>query len=265
MTSLRDLQRAIRAALLGDDGRAAAAAVADDDVGAEARLRIYRHHVFTTLTAVLRAAFPVVCRLVDERFFGYAADQYIRMHPPVGPCLFEYGETFPEFLEDFAPCRPLPYLADVARLEWAMQRALHAPDTTALTPDGLRAVAPEAAGDLVFRLDPSVSLLTSPWPVDAIWRANQPEASGEGATVDLRAGGAALEVRRRGDDVGFRALEPAEFDFRRVLLDGGRLAAATARALAVDPGFDLARALAALFHEGLLIGFTCSPPTREDA
>jgi hypothetical protein len=265
MTSLRELQRDIRAALLGDDGRAAAAAVADDDVGAEARLRIYRHHVFTTLTAVLRGAFPVVCRLVDERFFGYAADQYIRVHPPVGPCLFEYGKTFPEFLEAFPPCRPLPYLADVGRLEWAMQRALHAPDKTVLAREAIRGVAPEAGGHLIFTLDPSVSLLTSPWPVDAIWRANQPEAAGEGATVDLRAGGAALEVRRRGDDVGFRALEPAEFDFRRALLDGCQLAAATERALAVNPGLDLPRALAALFHEGLLIGFTCSPPTREDA
>jgi hypothetical protein len=75
MTSLRELQRDVRAALLGSEDAGAAALVAADGLAPEARLQIYRHHVFTTLTAVLQAVFPVVCRLVDERFFGYAADR----------------------------------------------------------------------------------------------------------------------------------------------------------------------------------------------
>jgi hypothetical protein len=49
-----------------------------DGLTAEARLAIYRHHVFITLTAALQTTYPVLCRLVHERFFGYAADQYIR-------------------------------------------------------------------------------------------------------------------------------------------------------------------------------------------
>ena len=48
-----------------------------------------------------RGDLPVVCRLVDRRFFAYAADPYIRAHPPAGPCLFEYGATFPDFLAAF--------------------------------------------------------------------------------------------------------------------------------------------------------------------
>jgi hypothetical protein len=264
MTSLRELQRDVRAAVLGQGDPAAAALVTADGLAPEARLQIYRHHVFTTLTAVLQAVFPVVCRLVDERFFAYAADRYIRVEPPSGPCLFEYGATFPEFLGAFPPCRELPYLRDVARLEWAMHRALHAPDATPLGREAPRSVPPEAAGDLVFTLDASLSLLASRWPIDAIWRANQPGAADEGATVDLRAGGVALEVRRHGDDVAFRVIEPAAHAFRRALADGGSLAAATEHALAADPAFDLSAALGALFHEGLPIGFTCSPSTREN-
>lgn len=264
MTSLRELQRDVRAALLGSDDNAAATLVAADGLAAEARLQIYRHHVFTTLTAELQAAFPVVCRLVDERFFGYAADRHIRVAPPSGPCLFEYGATFPEFLAAFPPCRDLPYLGDVARLEWAMHRALQAPDAAPLGPEALRSVAPETAGDVVFTLDGSVSLLASRWPIDAIWRANQPGAAEEGATVDLRAGGVALEVRRQGDDVAFRVIAPAAYAFRRELAHGRPLAAATERALAADPAFDLPAALGALFRDGLPIAFTCSPSTGEN-
>src|SRR5713101_5908735 len=115
MPALSEIQAAFGRALLGGDEQPAAAMVSGDGLTPAARLEIYRHHVFTTLTAALQATFPVVCRLVHERFFGYAADQYIRAHPPTEPCLFEYGSSFPAFLAGFEPCRHLQYLPDVAR------------------------------------------------------------------------------------------------------------------------------------------------------
>ncbi len=95
MSTLREVQADLRAALLGGPAGPAAAVVLEEGLAAEARLAIYRHHVFATLTDVLKASYPVVCRLVDERFFAYAADQYIRHHPPTGPCIFKYGEGSP--------------------------------------------------------------------------------------------------------------------------------------------------------------------------
>jgi hypothetical protein len=251
--SLRELQRDVRRALLGRGDDPAAAAVVEDGLAAQARLAIYRHHVFTTLTAALQAMFPVVCRLVDERFFAYVSDQYIRVDPPAGACLFEYGATFPAFLGGFPACEGLRYLADVARLEWAMNRALHAPDHVALEPAALRAQLSEVDGHEVFFLDPSLSLVASPRPIDRIWRVNQPEADPD-ATVDLSAGGVRLEVRRVGDDVVFRGLDPGVFAFRQALAEGHRLAEAVGRALAADEAFDLPGALAGVYRDGLLAG-----------
>ncbi len=252
MTSLRELQRDLRAALLGGDAAPAVDAVAEDGLTADARLQIYRRHVFTTLTAALQATFPVVCRLVDERFFGYAADRYIRLEPPSGPCLFEYGESFPDFLASFPPCRELPYLSDVARLEWAVNSAVWTPEHSPLPAEALHAVPPEQAGDLVFVLDESCALLASRWPIDRIWRANQ--ADEVGGVVDLRMGGATLEVRRQGDDVGVRRLEPGVYAFRRALSEGRRLADAAEAALAEEAAFDLPGALRALMREGVVAG-----------
>jgi hypothetical protein len=261
--SLRELEGDLRRALLGGDDAPARAAVRGDGLEARARLAIYRHHVVTTLTAALQAAFPVVCRLVDERFFAYAADRYIQVEPPSGPCLFEYGARFAEFLAEFPPCRSRPYLADVARLEWAMQRALHAADTIPLSIGAIQGVAPEVAGTITLTLEPSVSLLRSPYPVDRIWRANQADVL-EPAVVDLAAGAAWLEVRRRGDDVIVRALDPAVFAFRGALSGGADLGTATGEALAADPAFDLGRAIAALFADGLPIGLSRTPSTPGD-
>jgi hypothetical protein len=250
MSSLDELQAGFRAALLDGDERRVAGRVLADGLGAAARLAVYRHHVFTSLTAALEATFPVVCRLVDHRFFRWLADHYVRAHPPAGPCLFEYGADFAEFVAAFPACAHLPWLGDVARLEWAMNAALHAPDAAPLEPAALGALAPAALARLRLRLEPSVTLLASPWPVDAIWRANQP--GGDGG-ADLDSGGVRLEVHRAGDDVVYRALAPGTFALRAGLAAGATLEAAVEAALAADAGFDLAAELRALLDERLLI------------
>ena len=244
MPPLRELQTGFRAALLEGDEHGLSDAIRADGIRATARLAVYRHHVFTTLTAALQSTYPVVTQLVDPRFFGYAAHAYIRVHPPAGPCLFEYGAGMPDFLERFEPCRHLAYLPDVARLEWAMSCALHATDATTIEPAALLAGAE-------VRLHPSVTLLSSVWPVDAIWRVNQPEA--DDASVDLATGGVCLQVWRAGDDVVFRTLAPAAFAFRGTLARGRSLGDAAAAALDADPAADLAVLLREALDEEVLV------------
>src|SRR5262245_50730238 len=248
MPPLRDVQAAFRDALLGGDDARAAATIAGDGIASDARLRIYRHHVFVTLTAALEATYPVVCRLVDERFFAYAADAYIRTGPPSVPCLFEYGSDFPDFLAAFEPCRHLAYLPDVARLEWALNAAAHAEDATLLHPEKLRAIRPEAYPGLVFRFDPGYRLMTSRWPIDRIWQAHQPGAD----LNSMMDPGAALEIRRVDGDPVLRSLDVATFAFRRALVEGRCLEAATTDAFAADPDFDLAGAVRSLLGDAVV-------------
>jgi hypothetical protein len=262
LQSLGDLQARFSAALLDGREEDVVDMVAGDGISPSARLAIYRHHVFAALSAVLTEIYPVVCRLVDERFFAYAADRFIRSHPPRTPCLFEYGAEFPEFLTAFPPCRHLAYLPDVARLEWQMNAALHVTDPQALDPGRLGDVPPFEVDGLTFRFAPSLALLTSPWPIDAIWRANQPDADNDQA-INLAMGPAYLEIRRVGDDVVFRAIEPAAHAFRSALVEGRCLGEATTAAMAEDARFDLAGALQTLFQDRVLIGFTSSRNANE--
>jgi Putative DNA-binding domain len=262
LSALRDVQTMMLAALLGNSPEPASAAILDDGLTAHGRLAIYRHHVFATLTDALKATFPVVCRLVDERFFGYAADRYIRWQPPTGACLFEYGESFPDFLATFSPCAELPYLPDVARLEWAMHMAEHAVDVRGLDIDVLSRLDPTDAACLRFGFDPSLTLLQSAWPIDDIWRANQDAAV---PRVSLHGGGRRLEVRRRGEDVVCRRLEPAPWIFRSALVRGRTLEEAATVALALDPDFDLAGAVRVLLTEGLLTDVALPPAPAPDA
>ena len=261
MPTWSELQASFTRALLQNDD-AVAGAVLGDGLVPEARLALYRHHVLTTLTAVLKAAYPVVCRLVDARFFAYAADYYIRQQPPTGPCLFEYGASFAHFLAAFPPCRAFVYLPDVARLEWAMHAAWYAEDAVPCARECLRDIAPDDLAGLTFALDPAVTYVRSPWPIDRIWRANQPDADPH-QTVHLDAGTVDLEIRRLDDAVTWGSLAPGTCAFRAALAAHQPLAEACAAALTAAPDFDLATALQAFFAEGLVVDVVVSLDRKE--
>jgi len=255
MPSLLEIESSFGRALLGDADDALLDLIAADGLAAAARLRIYRNHVLVTLTDALEATYPVVCRLVDARFFRYTADQYIRAHPPAVPCLFEYGKSFAEFLAAFGPCQHLEYLPDVARLEWAINCALHADDAAILDAARLGEVSADQIGSVTLVFHPSVSFLSTPWPVDRIWRANQPDADPD-ATVSLDADGARLEVRRVGEDVVFHLLDAASYAFRSALAHGSSLGHAAEAARRADPGVDLALSVHQLLADGIVTSIT---------
>ncbi len=111
-----------------------------------------------------------------------------------------------------------------------------------------------------LRLHPSVSLLESPWPIDRIWRANQP-GSNPDATVSLDQGGARLEVYRLEDGVMFRTIAADTYAFRSALASDLDLQGAVGAARRADPSFDLTDALRELLDDGLIVG-AISPTQR---
>jgi hypothetical protein len=250
MSTLLELQLQLRRAVLGGDTAALVANIRGDGLDPAGRLRIYRNHAFATLGGVLEGTFPVVCRLVDKRFFAYAAHEYLREYPPYSRCLVEYGADFADFLAGFEPCMDLPYLADVARFEWALNTAAMVREASPLKTETLAGIPPEGASLLKISLQPSVSYFASGWPIDAIWLANQQK---EVATVDLANGGTTVEIRRADEGFSWQRLAPGVFAFRRALAEGSALGTAAATA-AADPAFDLAAALDRLFAERLVVG-----------
>src|SRR5215831_10136031 len=165
------IQRAVGRSIIAGDGVLAARYVLADGLPPEARLGIYRNNFTGTLTAALKLCYPAVHRLVGAEFFEGAARIFISAEPPRRADLDAYGEGFPGFLAGFPPASALPYLPGVARLEWAVNRALHAPDMEPLDLSRLAAIAAADYDRIAFLPHPSVALVAADHPVDAVWRA----------------------------------------------------------------------------------------------
>jgi hypothetical protein len=248
MLALRDLQAAFAAHLGGADRPDLIGAVTSDAIPAAARLDVYRHHVLESLSAALAATFPTVQALVGPDFFRKLARDFVRQCLPTQPVMAEYGAEFPAFLVACMPLHDLPYLADVARLDWALNVAFQAPADQRLTAADLSGVPPERLPSMFVAMPHGTALITSPYPLDLIWQASQPDAVQD--TVDLNSGGSHLLVLRRIADAVFISLSAGEAAFLASL--GGRrtLEQAAAAACQTDPAFDLSNCFPRLLALG---------------
>jgi hypothetical protein len=243
LPSLPELQEAFARAILdGDPAAAVQLVIGPNGLAPQAALDVYRNSVFANYRSALAASFPVVERLIGPGCFAQAADAFVRGHPSASGDLNDYGGEFPQFLAAHPPLAALAYLPDVARLEWAIDRARRAADAAPLDPAALAEIPPERLQGARLLPHPACALIASPWPVLRIWQVNQPGYPGD-AAVDLDQGGDRLLVRRPADEPEIEPLPKADFAFLAALFAGTALGAAFEETLARFPGFDLAAAL----------------------
>ena len=244
MPTLLELQRAMRRSLLAQDGEADAYVVPNGLAPGE-RLDVYCNTMLGTLTKALRLSYPAVHRLVGAEFFEGAARILIEKEPPNGAYLAEYGTGFAEFLTRFPPATSLTSLPGVARLEWAVSRALHALDVAALDLSCLLAVDPAHLGRVVFVPHPSVGLVSADYPVDTIWRAVLARDDAAMAAIDLASGPVWLLVQRFETGVDVARVSEREWRFAAQLCNGRQLQAALDEASDLDASDALTGHLAA--------------------
>jgi hypothetical protein len=211
-----------------------------------ARFAVYRNNVHVGLTGALAKRFPVVRRLVGEDFFAGMARVYAGLHKPASPLLFQYGDGFPEFIEQFEPAQGLAYLADVARIEAAWTKAYHAEDAEPLAVAKLAALEPDTLHRARFSLHPAASLLSSAFPAGSIWAAHQNEHV---APVKMQRAETVL-VARPMMDVAVHIVPSEGAVFAEAVFAGESLGAAAERACTLDSGFDFGTALVGLVSLG---------------
>jgi hypothetical protein len=248
--TLRELQKVVGESILMGDPSAATDHIVDDAIPAAERLCIYRNTFIGTLIGALRLTYPAVERLVGPDFFEGSASSFIDRHPPKTAYLNEYGAEFGAFLADFPPAASLPYLRDVAALEWAVSCAACAPDVPVLDPASLAHLDEADHGRLRFITHPSVTLLEIHHPADLIWRAVLDRDDDVLAALHLELKPLWLLVHRGAEGVVVRRLTVEEGRFTAALCAGQALA----EAMPSDAPPDLVALLADHFAQGRFTG-----------
>lgn len=128
-------------------------------VPAELGLAVYRHAYRARLRDCVADDFAAVAQDLGDDAFTRVADAFIAAHPPTDSTLNAYGRFFAPWL---ATTRVAGHvrLAELARLEWALVEALHAPLAEGLSGSDLATISPDAWAAITLRVAPSLRLLS---------------------------------------------------------------------------------------------------------
>ncbi|MDH6149457.1 hypothetical protein OKW46_003382 [Paraburkholderia sp. WSM4179] len=264
--TLLELQRAVRGDLLGLADGGAAEYVMPEGLAPQARFAIYRNTVNSTLLKALQLSYPAVQALVGEEFFEGAARLFIEQCPPSHAQLHNYGATFPDFLAQMPEAASLDYLPDTARLEWAVNGVLHAPDARPLDLQRLGRLNDSGLKSVRFVPNTTVRLLQSDYPVDAIWRAVLTRDDGALADINLASGPVWLHVYRSTTGAEVRQIAEWQWRFATALFAGRPLHGALAGAPNREVHVWLASLLASgCFTEVRMSNQACGPTIGSQA
>lgn len=230
----------------------AAALAAFTEGSPDTRFKVYRNNVVKGAADTLGDAYPVIKRLVGEKFFQGMARAYWAQHPPTSRTFTLFGEHFADFIEQFAPAAALVYLPDVARMERAWLEAHHSPDARPLKLADVKGLPPNDLAAIAPGLHPSVCLIASDLPAFSIWKTNREDADVK--KVSLEAGGETALIHRPQMDVRYRRLSPAEIVFLERIQAGLSFEAAFNAVSDHFPGAEPAPVFIALLKEGVFKG-----------
>lgn len=208
----------------------------------ERQLAIYRNATRGTLSQALRLGYPGTEKVCDAAVFAAAVDQYVRATCSRSGDLDAYGDRFGDFLDAFEPAAGLPYLADLARLEWLIAQLRRAPLAKPLGQEELASIPQEVLPDLRLPLVPRASLFRSVHRVLRIWEAGCLPAIEVDSMIDAGDGDRLLLTWH--DELVVAQLSPPEWSFHVRLQNGDSLHDAVDEACRAPTPFDLTKTLA---------------------
>lgn len=207
-----------------------------------AAVSIYANNARVNFAETLKRTYPAIWRLVGGEYFRQCAREFQRSHPSESGDLQHVGKGFSEFLARLHGADEFNYLPAVATLEWAYQEALIDSELGPLDLNRLAQVAPQDYLNLHFRLQPSLRVVESEFPILAIWEANVADDPAQ-ARIDLGAGGDRLLLLRAFGSIRIHRIAFGECVFLTRLRAGDAFGKAVESASESDPAFDAEAAL----------------------
>jgi hypothetical protein len=135
-------------------------------------LNCYQSNAHAMAERVLSATYPVVTAILSAESMAQLARALWHTHPPLRGDLAQWGDTLAVFMANSPQLANLPWLADVARLEWAIHQARGAADgVTDLST--LARLAQEDPAQLTLRLAPGLQVVHSKFAVVPVLLAHR--------------------------------------------------------------------------------------------
>lgn len=168
---LAELQRAFQDRVLHEGRTIEAAINASEEFPIAARLGIYSDAYRLRLIDVLAYYYPRLQQLLGTAAFAQLALSYLAAQPSTHVSVRWFGDRLAGELGRNAGYRDQPWLAELARWEWALTSAFDAVDADPLSLDALGEIEADAWPGLRFQFHPSLRPLRFQSNAPALYQA----------------------------------------------------------------------------------------------
>jgi len=143
----------------------------DERLGSADRLDVYANMYFYRLRDCLAEDYPKAAAVTGGARFHNLVTDYLLAHPSSFWTLRNVGGALAEFVAAHPISEEFPFLADLARLEWARIEVFDEEDAAAMTRERLTAMGAHKVQERKLRLVPAVRLLELSHNVAPAWLA----------------------------------------------------------------------------------------------
>ncbi|MDE0310171.1 MAG: DNA-binding domain-containing protein [Acidiferrobacterales bacterium] len=173
---LRELQTRFCQQVLFGEQTGVDSLVHPGEFTSERRLQIYGNNIRSTLTESLQSIYSATEAIVGRDYFKMLARQYLVDFPPEQGSIHQFGDQFAQFVKTFEGLEKIAYLTDIASIDWAYHTAFHAPSAPSVSVSCLARFTPDDYENLLLHRHPSVTVVSSSFPIFDIWNYAQNES-----------------------------------------------------------------------------------------
>jgi hypothetical protein len=152
----------------------------DGKATVQERLSVYSSAYIIRLTEVLEEDFKALQKVLGEEAFGLLVVEYLKAYPSRYTNIGEVGRDLPRFLESYASTHTtqmMPFLPALASLEWNVCESFWAKDVAPFDFSKIESLSEDEWSQARFKLDSSVKLVQSDWPIFEIWKNSEENES----------------------------------------------------------------------------------------
>jgi len=139
----------------------------------EERLHVYAEGYLVRIREALAEVYEAVRQVLGKQAFARLAAEYASAYPSHDYNLSLAGRHVPAFLRNSSLTQQLPFLPDLARLEWAICHAFHAFEKPSLDLVSVGSLSIDAWEQIRLVFQPSMGLVASSWPILDIWESRK--------------------------------------------------------------------------------------------
>ncbi len=136
-------------------------------------MAIYQNNFLMTAARALSVSYPVITKMLGEQGITVLAKRLLKVSMPATGDWADWGFDLPRELAASELAEALPFLPDMANLEWHIHR-LNRTKQSQFEQLSLELLQQHDLQNLYLKMQNGLTLVTSEYPVVELWRAHRP-------------------------------------------------------------------------------------------